>query len=76
MRPDPDRRGGLDLGLVNEIGPAEQIHARAQELARDIMARPRITRRLTHSLVSRDWQRRVVNDLRAAYTAQLLSIAR
>lgn len=66
----------LDLGLVNEIGPAEQIHARAQELASDIMARPRITRRLTHSLVSRNWQRRVVKDLRAAYTAQLLSITR
>jgi hypothetical protein len=42
----------------------------------DIMSRPRITRRLTHSLVSRNWQHRVVNDLRAAYTAQLLSITR
>jgi enoyl-CoA hydratase/carnithine racemase len=63
-----------DLGLVNEIHPVEQIHARAQELARDIMARPRTTRRLTHSLVSRNWQRRVVDDLRATYIAQLLSI--
>jgi enoyl-CoA hydratase/carnithine racemase len=65
-----------ELGLVNEIHPAEQIHARAQEIARDIMARPRTTRRLTHSLVSRQWQRRVVDDLRAAYPTQLLSIMR
>ena len=63
-----------DLGLVNEIHPVERIHARAKELARDIMARPRTTRRLTHSLVSRNWQRRVVGDLRATYIAQLLSI--
>lgn len=63
-----------DLGLVNEVHPADQILARALEIARAIMARPRTTRRLTHSIVSRSWQRRVVNDLRAAYTAQLLSI--
>ena len=65
-----------DLGLVNEVETADRIYARAQELARGIMARPRLTRRLTHSLVSRNWQRRVVDDLRAAYTAQLLSITR
>jgi enoyl-CoA hydratase/carnithine racemase len=65
-----------DLGLVNEVHPADRIYARAQELARAIMARPRISRRLTHSLVSRNWQRRVVDDLRAAYTTQLLAISR
>jgi enoyl-CoA hydratase/carnithine racemase len=66
----------LELGLVNEICPAEHLPERAQEIARAIMARPRTARRLTHSLVSRSWQHRIVADLRSAYAHQLLSMTR
>jgi enoyl-CoA hydratase/carnithine racemase len=65
-----------ELGLVNEIHPGGQLTKRAQEIARAIMARPRTARRLTHSLVSRNWQRRIVADLRSAYAHQLLSMTR
>lgn len=62
------------LGIVNEVLPRAELMPRAHELASRIMARPRTTRRLTHGIVSRPWQRRLVADLRSSYAHQLLGM--
>jgi enoyl-CoA hydratase/carnithine racemase len=62
------------LGIVNEVLPRADLLPRALDLATQIMARPRTTRRLTHGIVSRVWQRRLVTELRDTYARQLLSM--
>jgi enoyl-CoA hydratase/carnithine racemase len=62
----------LDLGLVNEVVPAASLAARARELAATIVTRPPVARRLTHAVLTRGWQRRVLTDLREQYAVQLL----
>jgi enoyl-CoA hydratase/carnithine racemase len=44
-------RQALELGLVNEVLPAERLLPRAWEIAEMIMERPRATRRLTHAII-------------------------
>ena len=62
------------LGVVNEVLPRADLIPRALDLAAQIMARPRTARRLTHGIISRAWQRRLVTDLRDSYARQLLSM--
>lgn len=62
----------LRLGIVNEVLPQADLMPRALDLAAQIMARPRTARRLTHGIVSRGWQRRLVTELRDTYARQLL----
>jgi enoyl-CoA hydratase/carnithine racemase len=62
------------LGVVNEILPRSDLMPRALDLAAQIMARPRTARRLTHGIVSRAWQRRLVTELRDSYARQLLGM--
>jgi enoyl-CoA hydratase/carnithine racemase len=57
-----DAAKALELGLVNEVLPPDQVLSRAWEIAEEIMKAPRITRRLTHSIVSRPWRQRLVAD--------------
>ena len=63
----------LELGLVNEIVPGERLLPRARELAAQIMTAPRATRRLTHAVVQRPWQRRLVDDLAFGRAHHLLT---
>lgn len=56
-------RQALDLGLVNEVLPADGLLSRAWELAETIMKAPRAARRLTHAIAQRPWKRRLVQDL-------------
>lgn len=53
----------LQLGMVNEVLPRERLLPRAWELAEMIMQRPRLTRRMTHAILSRPWKRALVDDL-------------
>jgi enoyl-CoA hydratase/carnithine racemase len=53
----------LDLGLVNEVLPPDQLLDRAWDLAGTIMRSPRAARRLTHAIAQRPWKRRLVQDL-------------
>jgi len=47
----------LDLGIVYEVLPPEQLNDRAWELAREVfMRQPRLTRRMTHSLLMQPWR--------------------
>ena len=61
------------LGIVNEVLPRDELLPRALDLAAQIMAGPRSARRLTHGLITRTWQRRLVAELRDSYARQLLA---
>jgi enoyl-CoA hydratase/carnithine racemase len=56
-------RQALELGLVNEVLPDDQLLPRAWEIAEAIMKAPRTARRLTHAIAQRPWKRRLVQDL-------------
>jgi enoyl-CoA hydratase/carnithine racemase len=56
-------RQALELGLVNEVLPADRLLPRAWEIAEAIMKAPRTARRLTHAIAQRPWKRRLVQDL-------------
>lgn len=62
------------LGIVNEVLPRADLLPRALDLAAQIMATPRTARRLTHGLITRTWQRRLVAELRDSYAHQLLAM--
>ena len=63
----------LAFGMVNEVVPDQRLLPRAWELAVEIMAAPRATRRLTHAVVQRPWQRRLVDDLAFGRAHHLLA---
>jgi enoyl-CoA hydratase/carnithine racemase len=65
----------LDLGLVNEVHAADQLQARAWEIAESLMRVPRITRRATHAIVQRPWRRMLVDDLGYGLATELFGIA-
>jgi enoyl-CoA hydratase/carnithine racemase len=58
-----DARKALELGLVNEVLPADRLRARAWELAEQIMTCPRFSRRLAHGITQRPWKQRLAQDL-------------
>ncbi len=57
-----DAKTACDLGLVNEVLPAEKLVDRAWEVAEMIMKASRPVRRLTNQLIKRSWKRRILND--------------
>ncbi|GAA3213914.1 enoyl-CoA hydratase/isomerase family protein [Dactylosporangium siamense] len=65
----------LELGLVNEVLPAERLLPRAWELAETIMKSPRAARRLTHAIVQRPWKRRLVHDLGFGVAHEMFGIS-
>ncbi|MCC3314963.1 enoyl-CoA hydratase/isomerase family protein [Nocardia africana] len=70
-----DAHTALQLGLVNEVLPADRILTRAWELAELIAAKPRTTRRLTHAIAQRPWKRRLVDDLGFGLAHEMFGIA-
>lgn len=70
-----DARTALQLGLVNEVLPADRLLPRAWELARTIMSKPRTVRRLTHAVIQRPWKRRLVEDLGFGIAHEIFGIA-
>jgi len=62
------------LGIVNEVLPRGDLLPRALDLATQIMDSPRTARRLTHGLITRTWQRRLVAELRDSHAHQLLAM--
>ncbi|NMO01112.1 enoyl-CoA hydratase/isomerase family protein [Gordonia sp. TBRC 11910] len=57
-------RQALDLGLVGEVLPQDQLLDRAWELARSVfMSKNRIQRRLTRSLLIQPWRELFVKEL-------------
>jgi enoyl-CoA hydratase/carnithine racemase len=71
-----DARSALELGVVSEVLPRERLIPRAHEIAEKIMTKPRSSRRLTHAVVQRQWQQRIVDELRSSYAQQLFASSR
>jgi len=72
---DIDARTALELGLVNEVTPADRLLPRAWEIAEAIRRRPRAARRLTHAIVSRPWKRRLVQDFGFGLAHEMFGIS-
>jgi enoyl-CoA hydratase/carnithine racemase len=68
-----DAKLALELGLVNEILPREQLLDRAWKLADHIMKQPRVTRRLATQIIRRPWKRRIVDDLDGGFGIQMFA---
>jgi enoyl-CoA hydratase/carnithine racemase len=66
-----DAKKALDLGLVNEVVPRDQLIARGYEVADHIMSQPRTTRRLTTQIVRRPWKKRITDDLDGGFGIQM-----
>ncbi|MGW4241203.1 enoyl-CoA hydratase/isomerase family protein [Nocardia sp. NPDC004722] len=69
-----DAPTALQLGLVNEVLPPEQLLKRAWELAELIASKPRTTRRLTHAVAQRPWKRRLVDDLGFGFAHEMFGV--
>jgi enoyl-CoA hydratase/carnithine racemase len=68
-------RQALELGLVNEVLPGDELLPRAWEIARAIMKSPRTARRLTHAIAARPWKRRLVHDLGFGLAHEMFGIS-
>ncbi len=69
-----DAKMAVEMGLVNEAHPLDQLLPRAWELAEKIMEKPRTTRRLASAVRRRPWKRRRVHDLSFHLTHELLGM--
>lgn len=58
-----DGRTAVELGLANECLPREELLPRAREIAGMMMERSKMTRHLTHAILSRPWKQAVVQDM-------------
>jgi enoyl-CoA hydratase/carnithine racemase len=63
----------LDVGIVSEIIPREELLSKAWEFAGYIMKRPRYTRWATHSILSRPWKKAVAEDFGFHMSLQMLA---
>ncbi len=61
----------LELGMVNEVLPRDQLVSRAYAIADHIMGQPRTTRRLTTQIVRRPWRQRITSDLDGGFGIQM-----
>lgn len=68
-----DAPKALELGLVNEVLPREKLLPRAWELADQLLAQSRTTRRLTTQIVRRPWKKRIHDDLDGGFGIQMFS---
>lgn len=64
----------LNLGLVNEVLPRDQLLPRAREMAAKIMERDRIVRRMTTSIARRPWRRLMTQDFHAHFASEMYAV--
>jgi len=65
-----DAQTALELGVVNEIIPREDLMKRAWEIAERIMNRPRMTRRMTSEIMKQKWRNVFHDDYYMHYFSQ------
>lgn len=63
----------LDYGVVSEVLPADQVLARARELAAQIAAKPMMARRYARSVLTREWKRLMHDQLAYGFTHEALA---
>ena len=62
-----------EYGLITEVVERDKIYERAMEIAKKIMAKDRIVRRLTHQVVVRPLKRRMMEEIQYHVTAEMYS---
>jgi enoyl-CoA hydratase/carnithine racemase len=65
----------LDLGVVNEVVPHEQALDRAWELARDIMAKPLLSRRYARQCLTLEYKRLFFDGLQTGLALEGLGLS-
>jgi len=68
-------KNAQEMGIVNEVLPAEKILPRAWELAEEIMKKSRPTRRMTHQLIVRPLKRLFTEDYMFHITSEMYGFA-
>jgi enoyl-CoA hydratase/carnithine racemase len=68
-----DAQKALELGMVNEVVPREDVMTRAYEIADMIMKQPRTLRRLTTQILRRPWKKRITDDLDGGFGIQMFA---
>jgi enoyl-CoA hydratase/carnithine racemase len=68
-------KSAQEMGIVNEVLPAEKILPRAWELAELIMKNSRPTRRMTHQLIVRPLKRLFTEDYMFHITSEMYGFA-
>jgi enoyl-CoA hydratase/carnithine racemase len=68
-----DAKTALELGLVNEVLPADKLLPRAWEMAEEIMRVPRVVRRLTSQLIRRPWKRLFLDDFQVHIASEFFA---
>ena len=72
--PQVDAKTAMDWGLVNEILPHDQLMARANELARNIMKTSRSVRRLQHEIAIRPWKQSLQDNERVHVLCEMYGV--
>jgi enoyl-CoA hydratase/carnithine racemase len=70
-----DAKAALEMGLVNEVIPQEQILQKAWEYAELIIKQPRATRRMTHQLIVRPLKKLFTEDYMFHITSEMYGFA-
>lgn len=66
-----DAQRALELGLVSEVVPKEELYERAQELADFIAEQPRVSTRLMSQLLRGSLKEKIARDLRPAFGTEM-----
>ena len=69
-----DPRKALDLGIVNEVVPFGQVHARAWALAEQIAAKPIMARHFSRTLLTHEMKRRMHEQLSHGFALEGLAM--
>ena len=64
----------LDYGVVSEVLPADQVLARAREIAQTIAAKPMLARRYGREVVTREWKRLMHDHLGYGLAYEALAV--
>jgi enoyl-CoA hydratase/carnithine racemase len=64
----------LEWGVVNQVLPKEQLMDRARELAAVLVAKPRVARRFTRSILTREWKTLMNDQLTLGLTSEALGV--
>lgn len=61
----------LELGLVNEILPEDQLYDRARELGEIIAKKPRVGRRMLAQTMRMPWKEQLAKELRTTFGSEM-----
>ena len=61
----------LELGLINEVVPADKIYDRALELAEILAAKNRVLRRVTTQTLRYPWKEMLAKELRLGFGTEM-----